>query len=96
MRLAAERCLGLLVEQEHPPAGVGQLGRGDQAREPAAHHDHIGVHPAIVSDREAQASSVSTRSISLASSTSLPVMPPAECVLQRKVTVRQRMSMSGW
>ena len=48
------------------------------------------------SPARAQASSVSTRSISPASSTSLPVMPPAECVLQRKVTVRQRMSMSGW
>jgi alpha-1,2-mannosyltransferase len=38
----------------------------------------------------------STLSISPASSTSLPVTPPSEWVEQRKVSVRQRMSMSGW
>jgi len=38
----------------------------------------------------------STPLISRASSRSLPVTPPAEWVEQRKVTVRQRMSMSGW
>ena len=32
-RLAAEARLGLLVEQDHPAAGVGQLRRRDQARE---------------------------------------------------------------
>jgi alpha-1,2-mannosyltransferase len=37
----------------------------------------------------------STESISPASSTSLSVIPPSECVEQRNVTVRQRMSISG-
>ena len=35
-------------------------------------------------------------SISRAISTSLSVMPPSECVTSAKVTVRQRISMSGW
>ena len=34
-------------------------------------------------------------SISRAISTSLSVMPPSECVTSAKVTVRQRISMSG-
>ena len=33
--LAAEGRLGLLVDQDHPLAGVGQLGGGDQAGQPA-------------------------------------------------------------
>ena len=43
-RLAAERRLRLLVEQDHPPAGVGQLGGGDQAGEPRADDDDVRVH----------------------------------------------------
>ena len=35
-------------------------------------------------------------SISAASAKSLAVRPPSECVLSVNVTVRQRMSMSGW
>ena len=42
-RLAAERSLGLLVEQDHAPAGVGELGGGDQTGEAGADDDHIGV-----------------------------------------------------
>ena len=34
--------------------------------------------------------------ISFAISTSLSVMPPSEWVTNAKVTVRQRMSISGW
>ena len=41
--LAAERRLGLLVEQDHAPAGVGQLGRGDEAGQPTADDDHVRV-----------------------------------------------------
>src|SRR5207302_9137759 len=40
---AAERGLGLLVEQDHAPAGVGQLGGGDEAGQPPADDDHIRV-----------------------------------------------------
>jgi hypothetical protein len=43
-RLPTEVLLALLVQQQHRPTGDGQLGRGDQAREPATHHDHVGVH----------------------------------------------------
>jgi hypothetical protein len=37
-----------------------------------------------------------SRSIVAAMAMSLLVTPPAECVLKENVTVRQRMSMSGW
>ena len=51
-RLAAERALRLLLEQDHAPAGVGQLGRRDQPGEPGADHDRVGVcsraHPLII------------------------------------------------
>ena len=43
-RLAAQRCLGLLVDEDHPPPGVGQLGGGDEARQAGPDHDRIGVH----------------------------------------------------
>ncbi|GDY41610.1 hypothetical protein SANT12839_024920 [Streptomyces antimycoticus] len=43
MGLAAERLLGLLVEQDHLTAGVGQFGGGGEAREPRADHDHVRV-----------------------------------------------------
>jgi hypothetical protein len=43
-RLAAERLLGLLVDQHHRASGVRDLRRGGQAGEPVAHDDHIGVH----------------------------------------------------
>ena len=42
-RLAAQALLGLLVDDDHPLAGVGQLGGGDQTGQAAAHDDHIGV-----------------------------------------------------
>ncbi len=44
--LAAERLLGLLVEQDDLAAGVGELGGGDQAGEPAADDDDVRVHRA--------------------------------------------------
>ena len=40
-RLAAERRLGLLVDQDDAPAGVGQLGGGDQPGQPAADDDRV-------------------------------------------------------
>ena len=43
-RLAAEGLLALLVQQQHPPAGVGDLGGGGQAGEAGADDDDIGVH----------------------------------------------------
>ena len=44
-RLAAERLLGLLVQQQHPLARVGDLGRRRQAGQAGTHHDHItGIH----------------------------------------------------
>src|SRR5215208_6256002 len=46
-RLAAEGALGLLVEQEHAPAGVGQLRRRHQAGEPGADDDDVPVHPQV-------------------------------------------------
>ena len=49
-RLAAERLLGLLVDQDHPPPGVGDLGGGGQPGQPVAHDDHIGVHVGDPSD----------------------------------------------
>ena len=39
--LAAEGRLGLLVEQDHPLAGVGQLGGGDQPGQPRTHDDDV-------------------------------------------------------
>jgi hypothetical protein len=43
-RLPAEALLRLLVEQQHPLAGVGELGRGHQPRQPRTDNDHIRVH----------------------------------------------------
>ena len=43
-RLPAQRLLGLLVEQQHPPAGVRQLGSGGQPGEAGSHDDGVGVH----------------------------------------------------
>ena len=40
--------LGLLVEQDHPPAGVGQLGGGDQAGQPGPDDDDIGAAVAVL------------------------------------------------
>ena len=40
--------------------------------------------------------SCTSAEIAAASATSSSVIPPFECVAQRKVSVRQRMSMSGW
>ena len=53
-RLPAERRLGLLVDQDHPPARVRELRGGDQSREPGSHHDRVESvrHPAVVSDRD--------------------------------------------
>ena len=45
-RLAAERRLGLLVEQQHAAAGVGQLGGGGQPGQAGADDDHIGFRTA--------------------------------------------------
>ncbi len=42
-RLPAQRCLGLLVEQDHPLPGIGQLGGCDQAGQTGSNHDRIGV-----------------------------------------------------
>ena len=36
--------LALLVEQQHPAAGVGGLGCGDQPGQAGSHHDDVGVH----------------------------------------------------
>ncbi|NIY64398.1 hypothetical protein SMALB_2363 [Streptomyces malaysiensis] len=54
MGLAAEGLLGLLVEQDHLAAGVGQFGGGREAREPRADHDHIRVvrHGVVSRSRE--------------------------------------------
>ena len=41
--LAAERLLGLLVEQQHAPPGLRRLGRRRQPGQPRPHHDHISV-----------------------------------------------------
>ena len=46
--LAAEGRLGLLVEEDHPLAGVGQLGGGDQAGQPRPHDDDVGLGAAAL------------------------------------------------
>ncbi len=43
-RLAAQRLLRLLIEQDHLAPGLDQLGRGDQPGKPAADDDGIRVH----------------------------------------------------
>jgi hypothetical protein len=41
--LAAQRLLGLLIEDDDLPARVDQLGRGDEAGEPRPNDDRVGV-----------------------------------------------------
>jgi hypothetical protein len=48
-RLSAQALLRFLVEQQHPPARLGQLGARDKARETGSHNDHICVHSRTVS-----------------------------------------------
>lgn len=48
MGLAADALLTLLVQEHHPAPGIGSLGRRHQTRQPCSHHDHIGIHHAIV------------------------------------------------
>ena len=55
-RLPAERCLGLLLEQKHTLTGSGELGRGDQARQPAADDDRVGVQLRVVHARDVKPS----------------------------------------
>ncbi len=43
-RLAAERRGRLLVQQDDPATGVGQLGGGDETGQPGPHDQDIGVH----------------------------------------------------
>ncbi len=42
-RLAAEVLLALLVDDDDALAGIGKLGRGDEAGKARTHHDHIGI-----------------------------------------------------
>ena len=42
-RLAAEALLALLVDHDDALAGVGDFGRGDEARKAAADHDYISI-----------------------------------------------------
>ena len=44
-RLPAEVGLGLLLEQEHPPPGVGELRGGDQPGEPGPDDDDVCFEP---------------------------------------------------
>ena len=68
----------------HSPAVVPGLGRPDLHRRDAG---DVGVDRLYWPTIEL---------ISFAISTSLSVMPPSEWVTNTKVTVRQRMSISGW
>src|SRR6185437_6797883 len=43
-RLAAERGLRFLLDEDHPPSGVGQFGGRHQPGKPASDHDDIRVH----------------------------------------------------
>ena len=52
--LSAERLRRLLVEQDHPPTGVGELGGGDQPGQPGPHDDDVGIHPALASAQSAR------------------------------------------
>ena len=42
-RLPAQPRLGLLLQQDHPPLGFGQLRRGHQPGQARPHHDDVGV-----------------------------------------------------
>ena len=42
-RLAAEALFAFLVDHDDAFAGVGDFGRGDQARQPAADHDYVRI-----------------------------------------------------
>ena len=41
--LAAEALLALLVDHDDALAGIGDFGRGDQARQPAADHNYVRI-----------------------------------------------------
>ena len=72
------------------PALVSGLGRADLHRRDAG-------DPGLDRRVAAQVSGCPTIPlISRAIATSLSVMPPSECVTSAKVTVRQRISISGW
>jgi hypothetical protein len=43
-RLATEALLGLLLEQHHPPARVGELCGGDEPGEPTSDDDRVSFH----------------------------------------------------
>ena len=43
-RLPAQRRLGLLIQNDDPAPRVGELGGGDEPREPGPDHDDVGVH----------------------------------------------------
>ena len=45
--LPAEVLLPLPLEEQHAPAGVGDLGGGDQARQSRADDDHVGGGPSV-------------------------------------------------
>ena len=40
-RLTSQGGLGLLIDEQHPPSCVCQLGGGHEARQAASHDDHI-------------------------------------------------------
>ena len=81
VRLPAERGLGLLLEQDHALAGLGQLGRRHQPGQPAAHDDHIGVHGDMVNEArwtppsDPAAAGPRQRSADLARATRLGTIP---------------------
>ena len=42
-RLPAEILFAFLIDDDHPPAGIGQFGRGHETRKPRANHDHVRI-----------------------------------------------------
>ena len=85
--LAAElRPADHLAERQAVVSGLGRAG---------LHRGDVGDAGLDRGQRNARGYSAMIPSMSRAISTSFSVMPPSECVTSAKVTVRQRISMSG-
>ena len=82
-RLAAERRLGLLLEQDHPAPGVGQLGGCDQAGQAGPDHDRIGVVLVLTSAKATSPSARRSPSVLLRVTGAQQLrMPSVKCLVQ--------------
>src|SRR6202012_5292123 len=81
------RSAGHLADRQAVVPGLGRAG---------LHRGDVGPPGLDRGERETGDYSAIIASMSCAIATSFSVIPPSECVTSAKVTVRQRMSMSGW